>query len=182
MKTLLISACVLALTGAAYAHPGHGAGGGPPAGATFGPPAAAMAHIPNGVANGFNDNGVGAAANLLGKLNAAHASPTALAHASPNSIVGELGAYKAAMLTDEANLQSAQAAVTADEAKITSDTATFGAGSSQVAADNAQLATDEAAVAAAQAAIAAEEASLAQIGNKPLTPAVIAQVNTLLGL
>jgi hypothetical protein len=37
------------------------------------------------------------AANLLGRLNAAHASPTALAHASPHSAVGAVAAYRAEM-------------------------------------------------------------------------------------
>jgi hypothetical protein len=33
----------------------------------------------------------------LGNLNAAHASPTALSHANPNSMVGKIAAYKAAV-------------------------------------------------------------------------------------
>lgn len=37
------------------------------------------------------------AANILGNLNAAHASSTAFAHASSKSIVGEIAAYKTAM-------------------------------------------------------------------------------------
>jgi len=39
----------------------------------------------------------GKAAHLEGRLNAAHASPTALAHASRNSAVGQIAAYKEAM-------------------------------------------------------------------------------------
>ena len=39
----------------------------------------------------------GKASHLEGRLNAAHASPTALAHASPYSAVGQIAAYKEAM-------------------------------------------------------------------------------------
>jgi len=182
MKTLLIGACVLALTGAAYAHPGHGAGGGPPAGATFGPPAAATAHIPNGVANGqAGDNGVAEAANLLGNLNAAHASSTALAHASPKSIVGALAAYKTSVSTATANLNAAEAQLATDQAKLATDTAN-NAPAATITADNQAIANDQAAIAAAQAAITAAQNTLALRANKPLTPDVIAKVNSLLGL
>ena len=45
-------------------------------------------------------NSLGLHPSALGKLNAAHASPTALQNASPNSTVGMLGAYKEAVLMD----------------------------------------------------------------------------------
>src|SRR5439155_15245808 len=119
MRTLLSGICVLALAGTAAAHPGNGGGGGPPPTVTMGPPAGAMSHVPNGVANGFNANsGLAQAANLLGNLNAAHASANGLAHASPNSIVGKLSIYKSQMTTALSNEQAAQAAVDADNAVI----------------------------------------------------------------
>ena len=55
----------------------------------------------------------GSTASKLGALNAAHASPNALAHASPNSRVGKIAAYKdsvAALNTANANLAAAQVA------------------------------------------------------------------------
>jgi hypothetical protein len=89
----------------------------------MGPPAAALAHIPAGVPLGkptnvpvggnsigtevsasaranaaVNGNAAGNveanAASELGKLNAAHASATALDHANPNSAVGEIATYE----------------------------------------------------------------------------------------
>src|SRR5215472_11133924 len=102
MRAILSGIAVLALASGAAAHPGHG-GGGPPPSVTMGPPSAAFSHVPNGVANGQNaDPDVAAGANLLGNLNAAHASPTALAHASPKSIVGAIAAYKTAVSTAQA--------------------------------------------------------------------------------
>src|SRR6185312_7502641 len=49
-----------------------------------------------------NDSDDDADASDLGALNAAHASETALAHASPNSRVGKIAAYKEAELTAKA--------------------------------------------------------------------------------
>src|SRR5215470_7704164 len=146
MRTVLLSAiAVLAMVGGAAAHPGHGAGG-PPSTVTMGPPAA-VNHVPNG-----NDNGIGQAASLLGDLNAAHASSTALEHASSNSIVGAIALYKAAMMKALADLKAAQQA------------------------------NDQNAINAANAEIMAAENALALRANKPLTPQVIAQLNALLGL
>ncbi len=176
MRTLLIGVCMLALTGAAYAHPGQGVGGGPPAAVTFGPPAAATAHIPNGVANGIGVNngvdngvndGVDQAANLLGNLNAAHASPTALEHASPKSIVGALAIYKAAMTKALADLNAAEQQLATDQANN---------------APASQITADENAIAAANAEITAAENALALRANKSLTGPVIAKVNMLLGI
>jgi hypothetical protein len=47
------------------------------------------------------DEELGASPSELGALNAAHASPTALANAAPNSRVGRIAAYKAAVLEGE---------------------------------------------------------------------------------
>ena len=53
----------------------------------------------------------GKTAHLEGRLNAAHASATALAHASPTSAVGQIAAYKEAMKDylsgDEQGLEAA---------------------------------------------------------------------------
>jgi len=105
MKTgylaLMVAGSVLTLAQAAVAH-GPPAGVttgppsfvtmGPPAGVLHGPPAAAQTHIPAGLALGQAN-----AANELGKLNAAHASPIALQHAAPNSAVGMIASYESQM-------------------------------------------------------------------------------------
>jgi hypothetical protein len=55
-----------------------------------------------GMPGGLNDSQKAEAHNqaaaLLGNLNAAHASPTARANASPNSMVGQIAAYEAQMI------------------------------------------------------------------------------------
>jgi hypothetical protein len=65
---------------------------------------------------------------MLGALNAAHASKSALSHANPNSMVGKIAAYnqaRAVLADDEAALannttnMALQAKVTLDEAKLT---------------------------------------------------------------
>lgn len=66
----------------------------------------------NGNANG-HDKQAGKDAGSLGALNAAHASETALAHASPNSRVGKIAAYKEAALVAK---KAADDAATADQA------------------------------------------------------------------
>ena len=165
MRTVLLSGiAVLALAGGAVAHPGHGAGG-PPSTVTMGPPSAAFSHVPNSDAHA--DSGVAAGANLLGSLNAAHASSTALAHASPKSMVGAIAAYKTAVSKAEAQLQIDQAQLAAD--------LKAGAPQATINADNQAIANDNLAILAAQN-------TLALRANKPLTPAVVAQLNTLLGL
>ena len=58
-----------------------------------------------------DDSDDGADASDLGALNAAHASETALAHASPNSRIGKIAAYKEAELKAQA---AADAATEAD--------------------------------------------------------------------
>jgi hypothetical protein len=64
----------------------------------------------NGNANGHDKvagANHGAEASSLGALNAAHASETALAHASPNSRVGKIAAYKDAELAAKAAAEAA---------------------------------------------------------------------------
>ncbi|MGH6960944.1 MAG: hypothetical protein ACREE7_10705, partial [Dongiaceae bacterium] len=75
-------------------------------------------------AHGQNDSH-GAVASSLGALNAAHASETALAHASPNSRVGKIAAYKAAALAAQAADQAvadAQADLDAANQAVADDT------------------------------------------------------------
>src|SRR5215468_4227324 len=69
----------------------------------------------HGNANGHDNHG--ADASSMGGLNAAHASENALSHASPNSRVGKIAAYKEAALA----AQGADQAVT--DAQTAADTA-----------------------------------------------------------
>jgi hypothetical protein len=69
----------------------------------------------------------GSIASVLGPLNAAHASRSALSHANPNSMVGKIAAYanarsalaaaEAALAKDPTNL-ALQAKVTQDQARL----------------------------------------------------------------
>jgi len=105
---LLIAVCgaILGLGQDAVAAPAGGPNGPPPF--VGGPPPAALLHTPPGNAFGRVPTNVGApslagggaqanAAAALGKLNAAHASPTALEHAAPNSAVGAIATYQSQM-------------------------------------------------------------------------------------
>jgi chromosome segregation ATPase len=183
----------------------------------MGPPTAVSNHIPPGEALGRPSNlppgadpGIADAANLLGNLNAAHASPNAMAHASPNSIVGAIAAYKKATITadaavtkytglvsqDQAAANTAQTNLTTAQNNLTtlqnSGTATTQQlASAQAAVDsakaalntaNAQLSADQASLASAQAAVVSAQNTLALQANKPITPTVIAKLNTILGI
>jgi EF hand len=80
----------------------------------------------NGNANGHDKadkTNHGAEASSLGALNAAHASETALAHASPTSRVGKIAAYKEAELA----AQDAEQAVADAEAALADAEAAFDA-------------------------------------------------------
>ena len=71
----------------------------------------------NGNAFGHDKNGEnhGAIASSLGRLNAAHASPTARANASPNSVVGIIAAYEAEVkAAEDAEAVAAAAAAAVD--------------------------------------------------------------------
>jgi hypothetical protein len=146
------------------------------------------------------------AANVLGKLNAAHASPNALEHASAHSIVGELARYKTTIIAARAEVNIFTAKVNVDTAAVSIDTAAvnadqaiinnpnstaaaiqaaqaqLAADQAKLASDQAQLASDQAQLAAAQAQIVAAQNTLASESNKELTAAALAQVNSLLGL
>jgi hypothetical protein len=142
-----------------------------------------------------------ASASELGALNAAHASPQALANAAPNSRVGKIAAYKNAALTAQTADQAvtdAQSAVDAatqavadaqaalDAANTTGDPAQIAAAQSTLDAANQSLADAETNLANAQAgaatADATRDAALAAAANKPITDRVVDAVNDLLGI
>ncbi len=166
---------------------------GPPANVAMGPPAGAMAHIPSGAQAAA---GEAQAANLLGNLNAAHASSTALEHASSKSIVGAVAQYKTAMLSARADISKYtdlvnwdQAAVDAAQQTLTdlqnSGTATqdqIDAAQTDLTDAQTQLSADQAQLDAANAEIGSAQTQLASSSNKELTPDAIAQVNALLGI
>jgi hypothetical protein len=177
----------------------------------------------------------GKLASKLGALNAAHASAQALAHASPNSRVGKIAAYRdanaaaltaATTATETANtaVEARQAALaaspvynqavldaqtaadnlklaadalaadatnstliaardTAANAKLAADTAVTTAEADAIAADPTVAEAEAAADAAEMAAKTAEAdavAALEAAANKPVTPEVRNQVDTLL--
>ncbi len=106
---------------AALAHIPDGVPLGPPATLPQGPAASAgdsigatvsaSARVHAGDNLGVStDGGVDSAADLLGNLNAAHASEQGMAHAAAGSIVGEIAAYKSAMTAAMAETGDAQTA------------------------------------------------------------------------
>jgi hypothetical protein len=161
---------------------GHGNGGGAGSGASAsagstidpghtGRGAGSKGHKGSAVSNGLKGKAAskgikGSAASTLGALNAAHASPNALAHASPNSRVGKIAAYKdavAALNTANTNLAAAQAAFAANPNAVT----------------QADLTAAQAAQAAAQASTAQ---ALANAANKSISTSSVVGVNNLLGV
>ena len=120
-------------------------------------------------------NNHGAVASALGRLNAAHASPTARAHAAPHSAVGMIAAY------EQAEYASRDAAGKADAAEQ----------AYQEALDDPDVSEEERAGLAEAAELAAQEAreaaevaaeALAAAANKEVTDEVVAAVNDLLGI
>src|SRR5262249_59359811 len=107
-----------------------------------------------------------ATASALGALNASHASATALAHASPNSEVGKIAAYKQALTTV---LSNNQVDLTAYETALQSDPDCT---QSACLAARAQVTAD----------LATVDADLKAAANKPITTAVVTAVDTNLGL
>ena len=103
-SVLLLTITLAALSAQPVFARGAPAGaGGPPSGVTLGPPAnghgkadAANPEVPSKPMDA-NDEALGKAANVLGKLNAAHANANALAHANSNSAVGAVAAYQQSM-------------------------------------------------------------------------------------
>ena len=160
-------------------------------GTTLGPVASqawAGAENGHGNANGHDkqaekDKSQGADASSLGALNAAHASDTALAHASPDSQVGQIAAYKEAALAAKAATADAAAAdqavadaqsaldsalaANADTDPLNNvDQATIGGLTQDVAdAETAAAAAD----ASAQTAQGEADAALVNAANKDIT-------------
>jgi hypothetical protein len=98
--------------------PGNGAGNGGGNGNGGGPSASASAGPGNGHGNsnghgegtasiGFGGENGDADASVIGSLNAAHASPNALAHASRNSRVGAIAAYSEAVQVNDIDAAAA---------------------------------------------------------------------------
>ncbi len=126
----------------------------------------------------------GSLAKALGRLNAAHASENALAHASANSVVGALAQYKAAVqVTTALTMKENELNETIQSLEAQLATATD---KTQIAALNAQLTAAQAALAETQIQLAnssqIEADSLATAANKEVTDEVVAATNELLGI
>lgn len=202
----------------------------PPASIPKGPPSIATARVPLTVTAGkpanpgeqaapskataaeraATSNGVGSAAKLLKKLNAAHASDTAFEHASEQSVVGAIGKYKAQTLEaeadvakytdlvaqDQAAVDLAQAAVNdaqaaydaalaatpADQATIDAAKATLDAAKATLASAQTRLSAHQTSLASAQQAIVDAQTDLASATNTTLSPEVVEKLNELLGI
>lgn len=125
----------------------------------------ALANNGNGHGNGNgggNGHAQGSPASSLGALNGAHASDQGLAHASANSRVGRIAAYKRAVLAYEAAAQ-ALAALKAQKPPATT---------AEIAAAQAKV----------DAALKAVSTALARAANKPVTTAVVNALDSLLKL
>jgi hypothetical protein len=107
-QPLSISASFSPQVGTAVANQGGGKGGG--GGSGGGHSGGSAGNGASSASNGHSDNGNSASA--MGRLNAAHASAAALAHAAPNSAVGRVAAYKSA-LTANATLSAQDVAAAA---------------------------------------------------------------------
>jgi hypothetical protein len=160
----------------------------------------------NGNANGHDNvagENHGSTASSLGALNAAHASDTALANASPNSRVGKIAAYKEAELAAKAAAADAAALDQAvADAQATLDQATLDAMADgtvtpeeQANIDSLTQAVTDATTAAATADATAQtaqddaDAALVNASNKDITDdsgnvlsSVRDAVNDLLGI
>jgi len=110
----------------------------------------------------------GATASALGRLNASHASATALANAAPNSAVGKIAAYEKALTSYQSN-STDQSDLTALKLLLAPD-GTCPAGPCQTALATVKL------------DLASVEAALAAAANKPITAVVVTAVDTNLGL
>lgn len=158
---------------------GHGNGGAAGSGASasagssvdpghVGKSAGSKGHRGSAASNGLKGKAAAKTGkgSTLGALNAAHTSPNALAHASPNSRVGKIAAYKDAvgtLNTANANLATAQAAF--------------------AATPNAMTQADLTAAQSAQAAAQANAAqALANAANKSISTSSVVGVNNLLGV
>lgn len=156
--------------GNAFGHAGRDADGGEGAG--------------NGVGHGNNlGNSHGKIASALGRLNAAHASANARAHAAPNSAVGRIAAYEEA-----ARINAAVTTLNDPEATQEQiDAARAALVELGVDPDNPPT-PEEAATAEVEALAAAANKSIAPLGPdddqdaNTVSDAIQSQVNALLGL
>ncbi len=149
-----------------------------------------------GASVGESSNSLANAAKFLGKLNAAHASNTALSHASPRSVVGALANYKSQTLSaqsqidtytslvnrDQLAVSSAQAQLTSLEHSGTASQTQISQAQAQLNAAQQQLSSDQAQLSAAQAELVSAQNTLQTTTNRQLTPQVIARLNALLGI
>jgi hypothetical protein len=131
-------------------------------------------------------NSHGATASSLGSLNAAHASPTALANASPNSTVGKLAIYRDSTLAARTAQDAYDALAVGMVLKYDGLDLSPPDGVLSPAETALMTPEDMQALADAAAAITTNQATadtaLADAANKPITDDVIDAVNELLGL
>ena len=159
--------------------PGGGNGNGPGGGnghATMGAPAAAsIGASPASVTASAQSGTQGSIASMLGALNAAHASKTALAHANRGSRVGRIAAYNAAISKAEQSVDVAQANLAAARQALTMNPTNT--------ALQAAVTQDQATLAAARKTLTRTEFTFAKrAANKSVTPSVISALNGLLGI
>ena len=142
------------------------------------------------------DPTLGKGASFLGKLNAAHASTTALEHASATSTVGAIAAYKASTVSAQTSIKQYSGLVSQDQSAVTlAQTALDAAkvanppvqadidrATSDLSAAQQKLAADQAQLAASQQAIIDAQTTLSSSTNKALTPEAVAKLNQLLGI
>ena len=194
------------------AGPPAGIPAGPPAAATSHIPQGAALGKPDGLpgsaksigpevsasasANAQNDPSLADAASLLKQLNAAHASDTGLVHASSKSIVGALGIYKTSTLSAQTDVNTYTQAVANDQQAVTDaqqaltdaqnampfDQAAVDTAQANLTAAQNQLAADQSSLTAAQQAVTDAQTQLASSTKTTLTPEVIGDVNSLLGI
>jgi hypothetical protein len=155
---------------AAYAKGGNGGGNSNSSGKSS--DSAGVSAKSNGNPYGYANDGLGSTrgsfASELGRLNAAHASENALAHASANSVVGALAQYKTAAQTTIQLTQELQAyeANIADLNHLTPE----------------QQATVDQYNANIEASMQKEADTLATAANKQVTDEVVTATRSLLDI
>ena len=146
---------------------GHANMGAPAAASIGASPASVTASAPPGTQ--------GSIASMLGALNAAHASKTALAHANRSSRVGRIAAYNAAVSKAEQSVDVAQANLAAARQALAMNPTN--------PALQAAVTQDQATLAAARKTFTRTEFTFARrAANKSVTPTVISALNGLLGI
>jgi hypothetical protein len=180
----------------AFAHPGNGNGNGGGNGngdgggngngdgggngngnghAAVGPGTGVGASVGAASASMGSPSSRGSIASMLGALNAAHASKTALSHAHPTSRVGRIAAYSRAVSAAEHSVDVAEANLAAARAALAKDPTNP---SLQMA-----VTQDQTSLAAARRTLSRTEFTFARAAsNKSVTPTVISALNGLLGI